>query len=914
LKNFFIVSTYIAVLAAGLIYYYYWLEDRAEEKYQASIRPPATVMTSAPRSATMPTAAARAAQRRGDRASEEAKRVEAENAERDQQIALLKTEMDRPGQWKTFVPRVQLSLRSLPDGRLWFHYGYKTPSAGHDLEFLAQVEKLNLDAKYPVLGGGELLLIDSAKRIWVRTVNYRSVLRCFENGRWKAWRATGEEINNADVQREPPGPGEWEPACMEDAAGNLFFIGGSDDDCGIFTRHPDGTWDFAHLAKGTGERDKLLRRKRFVQLPGGRACLYDETPPTGERPHVPYFDGKQWTVLVIEGCEDRSHTITKITPLPDGSFLEICSQHHAWIYWPPGLPQSPLEHIDDLLARMDDPDPKQRDQAEEAVIALGISARQKLTEARTAGVSPQVDRRLPGVLAAISQGSRGTHAEAAPSLGHYTFQRCGVAAAYNTPAVALWGTGVTDVSTGEKISRALFTMSADGQWKVHRIAEQGWAAPNQPYWPFDSGHYDPAGKLWMNIGAYLDPQMNFVQAAPDGLEVNRPAMIDSAGRIMFDRQVIYDPTVPAAATTSQLQVDLHGPYQARNAHTTFALDRRDGLAEVLLLDRQEPQPLPGLPQPWRWTELSPLKDGVLALNNMDSTFAAHFWDGQRWVSATSLLALIEDNLEAFMRVAGPEFNNVGTRVDDARVASDGKVAWVYTRRATGGATRETFRCFDGERWHDGWEESGLLPGNTGFCGGIENGAALLAFDRSTGELFRVALKADKVAAIPLMTIDSAGRDDVAAEIVRGKGREWLRLQRKKTYLLEAGKITPQEDDFLPLFEDSSQRLWAMDKGELVCRIGEATTKPLTSTFPLGRAMMTADGQVLALDVHGVQRLVIDGEGAGASIRAAARFDWDEPRSQFDHFKLDAANRFWVEGRVSGRTTRITLPETFWAGG
>jgi hypothetical protein len=106
----------------------------------------------------------------------------------------------------------------------------------------------------------------------------------------------------------------------------------------------------------------------------------------------------------------------------------------------------------------------------------------------------------------------------------------------------------------------------------------------------------------------------------------------------------------------------------------------------------------------------------------------------------------------------------------------------------------------------------------------------------------------------------------------------------------------------------------MYKGELVCRIGEATTKPLTSTFPLGRAMMTADGQVLALDVHGVQRLVIDGEGAGASIRAAARFDWDEPRSQFDHFKLDAANRFWVEGRVSGRTTRITLPETFWAGG
>jgi hypothetical protein len=299
------------------------------------------------------------------------------------------------------------------------------------------------------------------------------------------------------------------------------------------------------------------------------------------------------------------------------------------------------------------------------------------------------------------------------------------------------------------------------------------------------------------------------------------------------------------------------------------------------------------------------------------------WNGHAWTSASDFLELIENNLAEVIELAGPAFAAMPADEPMSRLGSDGKGGlWVWNqprvmldtndRDPHQGPQPAVFKYYDGTSWHDVWTETGLNQRSLQIVRGMEQGAAILAYDQAAQELVRIGRDGSRVISTSIAKLSTDNIQDYREWIVYGRQRTWIRLKLSDARVYENGKLTRVDNLLDALFEDSHQRLWARYNDHLVCEINQRYVAAPSSPYRVMRVFEMANDHFLAADTHGVQHLVLDQSGPEPVIRKVARFEFPEPINLFHRMLFDESNRLWYQANF-GTASRFDLPPAFWSG-
>jgi hypothetical protein len=834
--------------------------------------------------------------------------------------ATLTAALAQPGQWKV-IPG-ELAIRQEANGMLWYYGKRAEPKMASEYDFLAQVEKLAQHPAQPTLRGGRLLLIDRAGRYWVSGDAYPDLLRCYDpsSGKWTENRLTSQMMlaaGHVNVLRNPNG--RWVNIALEDAAGNLHFVAiyrdGSQrpirDSYWIHTRSAAGEWT-AFSIDQVAVNDEC----HFVEQAGGRICLVRQVQSNPF--DMPYFDGKAWSLLKAESCLDATHAIRQVVPLPDGSILSTCSDGATWQYWPPGAADSPLEHLDQLIAALDEPDPAARQRAEDSLAALGPQVRQAL-ERENGQASPEARLRLTHLVNKILLHARDTHG-VTNLFGQFQARHMEIVGADYRKSVALRAEEVTDLRTDGKTSAplALIVLDQNRQWRMRAFDGEAWGLRGFESWYLPLAKPDGRGNVWIDGGIGIDADKKLVEPTP-GVAPGAAMFTDGGGKVAFSNNVLFDPAAAPATLHDEQHLYSLGMYHQAGARVGWGIDRRAFPHRVLRLSGgDEPAVIDGGPPHAGLVAITPLARGFLAHPSVRSEIAQGYkwgwmWDGQQWTTADNWYDFFSTDPAVLAALAGSGLRMYPTRWNDpfaGGIASDGKAhLWMWQIQSGSTRAQARLRYFDGTQGHEMLADSGMRIDNFVLLDVVDHGTALLAYDRAAKALSLISYQDQLFRRKALLNSDEPVNFK-SFSVIHGPTTTWLKTPRGQLVVYRAGAASVVESDVEPLFVDDKDRLWASDHGALVTMLGNQALTAAPGPAAVQQVLQSAGGDILALDSLGVTRYVIDPGGAAPALRAAARQGWETAHNKFDGCFIDETNHIWFAGTLD-HVARVTLPENFW---
>jgi hypothetical protein len=764
--------------------------------------------------------------------------------------------------------------------------------------------------KTRVIRGGRPIFRDGRGRFWVLAVPGGSALVLGHDG--KQW----YERKAAQTQSKEVYDWGWmQPLAVEDAAGNVFFLGQDKErGWGMHRLAPDGQWSYQNLVPAA---DAYKDEYRFlddslsmytVKQPGGRITLCSRRgPPGGDAVRVLHYDGSTWALINPLVCK-RNHDVTAVVPFTDGSIGTICEAGGLWTYWPASTPVDE-KAVAALVKRLDADDPEQRDRAGNELVAIGPKLRQRLEKVLAEEEpAPEAALRIKGILASFAAAD--THGHGVLYGGRYTFGQAYLASRSRDGRTVLYVEEVVDVPNQLQCEKALAIVRPGGTWEVREIPVEQWHKAGWKKLPTNC-YEDRKGRVYLEGGLRTNAANELEPVTNLGVALEEIVGEDAAGRLFVrsrGRYFILDETAPAP------KPDL--PVAKYTVQRLRGFNQDGSLVGTYVDDSPIPlwrfragrwEPIPDAKAAGGVYSCIPLSGGgaVVEIGEWANQKSAFVFDGRTVQQrGASLWQAVRENPDPFRKLAGHSF----AAIDRKRLGADdrghlwfGEVQWEAVPGQPEGQRQVNRLMYnDGKDWRDVWAETAIQPPNVDTAVAlVDRGRTLLLRDATDKALIRVWFDGQAMRAAPVETpakFPTNFRASQAQVIVSSdRANAWVGVQFG-AFAYGDGRLRDWPNKGQPIYADGSGRLWSL-AGEVV-RVQDASGKLLGELAVDGftsdsRVLETRDGRTLLVHSQGISEVVLDAAGATGSLKESRRWSWGTVRNQLDYVFCDAENGVWV---------------------
>lgn len=806
------------------------------------------------------------------------------------------------------------------NGNVWFSMPRHADDADPEASFRRSIEEIAAGG-FSANRGGRILAIDKFRRVWA--TREIGVVCCYDGQKWKDYQLLPERDPRAQPATGParrPRARAIGEVALADSSGNVHVITSSTyESPGIHVIKPDGQVRsiFFDVPKNGGKH-WLNTAVAFFQQPGGRAVLH-QLYDCGENCRVLYFDGVEWKEIDPRIC--KTHSINAAIPLANGAIGTICAEDHFWTYWPQGTPNAPTGKLDELCAKLDDPDPSVRESASEGLIVAGPSADPQIRKLLEKAASPEAEARLKDVLATFKTMTSGDHKGAALHAGRFVFDQCYLCSRGRKGETRLYVEDCQDRRTEKKYAAALITIDSKGTWDMRPVRYKQWGGSGTGWIPSHLFE-DSRGGMWLKPCFRIEPEELKAQAAPNGIWFEKACFEDNQGRVYLSGRlgwVRYDPNAPPN------QCDLpvtgyfgRGFYHEPGTGETWCSDvthsphRPVNLGKGGLVSELMPNW-----EPSGIESILPLANGaaVVLLQDFPDGPAlknhSMFWDGKEWHASQWSYQLVHKHAAELAKLAHRSLRSYVDYYPMLFLAGNGRdKLWYVDRRrpdgdmpgmGVGGWAAVDF--FDGKVWHDLQLEQGeqltLLLIDDADAMLCLKGDSLLRVSWDEGKWQRQVLgPRPKELVTDWSVFGPDGEVWVTAFDASDKAQLW-RISGNQIDKIGVGAK--------PQFVDSKRRLWCTDRGRLKAFIdGQWAELSAEDVQREGKVVESTDGRIWYVHLNGLSHVEVDASGEMPVIREIKRYRLDSPKMDLTRVFCDEGNGIWI-GSEGNSKSRYQLP-------
>jgi len=444
---------------------------------------------------------------------------------------------------------------------------FETPAGDGAADVAAAEVRNSAEAVYAgksnAIVGASVLLIDRQHRIWLMSQadKERSTIQMYDGKVWTL-RTCADVPASAGRHLEKI---HFLHAAVQDALGNVWLVDGDHTQGWWLHQYsPDGTWTTKVLherallgAKAGKNPDQRVLDFAEPTLKIGPDGLFyvswfskrvDGGSGQGAS-SFEQFDGKEWHAYFYPTGSNTTDNVQGIIPLPDGSVGFIRLIDEPRVVWMTSSQSRPVPDLDSYLERLSGMSPRERENAQAELIAMGPRVRKPLEEFAAQSDDPEIKSRVPLILQEISKPpQRGVYG------GKYTFTSWRFLHQAASGRVYLLVQGCKDTTSKASFKEAMMTISPEGVWSATESPAKRYGQSGSTLAVYE----DPLGRRWYRLtktGVLLDEgkaKPRKISGEADGDATIRGA--DEKGRLYLLGKdglvVVLDPSAPPPATTT----------------------------------------------------------------------------------------------------------------------------------------------------------------------------------------------------------------------------------------------------------------------------------------------------------------------------------------------------------------------------